>query len=240
MPSSTICSGGIRRPGPSHPAPDEHASPRLQRRTWSRDQVETFLGHVAGDRLRALHTVVLTTGMRRSEVLGLSRDHVDLDDGHLAVVQALVEVEHRPQLKPFPKTDHSRRRIAVDAATIRELRAHRTRQLEERLAAGDEYHDHRLVFSRADGAPISPTSLSRRFATLARDAGLPDLSPQPFHGLRHSYATLALEAGVPIEVVSKRLGRASIDVTADLYQHVTRTVDRDAAEAVAGLIFGGS
>jgi integrase len=75
---------------------------------------------------------------------------------------------------------------------------------------------------------------------LARDAGLPDLSPQPFHGLRHSYATLALEAGVPIEVVSKRLGRASIDVTADLYQHVTRTVDRDAAEAVAGLIFGGS
>jgi integrase len=119
----------------------------LQRRTWSRDQVETFLGHVAGDRLRALHTVVLTTGMRRSEVLGLSRDHVDLDDGHLAVVQALVEVDHRPQLKPFPKTDHSRRRIALDAATIRELRTHRTPQLEERLAAGDEYHDHRLVFS---------------------------------------------------------------------------------------------
>jgi len=214
--------------------------PAVQRRTWSRDQVETFLGQVAADRLRALYTVALTTGMRRSEVLGLSWDHVDLDDGHLAVVRALVEVGHRPQLKPFPKTDHSRRRIALDAATIRELRTHRTRQLEERLAAGDECHDHRLVFTRTDGAPISPTSLSRRFATLARDAGLPDLSPRPFHGLRHSYATLALEAEVPIEIVSKRLGHASLAITADLYQHVTKTVDRDAAEAVAGLIFGGS
>ena len=134
----------------------------------------------------------------------------------------------------------ARRDRCLVAATIAELRAHRTRQLEERLAAGDEYHDHRLVFVRADGAPISPTSLFRRFATLARDAGLPDLRPRPFHGLRHTYATLALEAGVPLEIVSKRLGHASIAITADLYQHVTKTVDRDAAEAVAGLIFSSS
>jgi integrase len=214
--------------------------PAAQRRTWTRHHAEAFVGHVAGDPLRALYVLVLTTGLRRSEVLGLAWDHVDLDEGHLAVMQSLVEVEHRPRLKPFPKTDHSRRRIALDASTTRELRGHRTRQLEERLAAGDKYHDHGLVFARADGQPILPTSLSRRFAMLARDAGLPDLSPRPFHGLRHTYATLALEAGVPIEVVSKRLGHASIAITADLYQHVTKSVDRNAAEAVAELIFGGS
>ena len=214
--------------------------PAAQRRTWTRHHAEAFVGHVAGDPLRALYALVLTTGLRRSEVLGLAWDHVDLDEGHLAVMQSLVEIEHRPRLKPFPKTDHSRRRIALDASTTRELRGHRTRQLEERLAAGDKYHDHGLVFARADGQPILPTSLSRRFAMLARDAGLPDLSPRPFHGLRHTYATLALEAGVPIEVVSKRLGHASIAITADLYQHVTKSVDRNAAEAVAELIFGGS
>lgn len=211
-----------------------------QRRTWTRQEAAAFLGCVADDRLRALYALAITTGLRRSEVLGLSWDQVDLDDGHLTVVQALVEIDHQPRLKPFPKTKHSRRRIALDAATTRELRAHRARQLEERLAGGDQYRDHGLVFAQEDGSPIRPTSLSRRFATLANGAGLPDLSPRPFHGLRHTYATLSLEAGVPIEVVSKRLGHASIAITADLYQHVTRSVDREAAEAVAGLIFGGS
>lgn len=214
--------------------------PAAQRNTWSRDDTEAFLDHVAEDPLRALYTLVLTTGMRRSEVLGLLWDQVDLEEGHLAVVQALVEVGHRPQLKPFPKTDHSRRRIALDAATVRELRRHRREQVEERLAVGDGYYDHGLVFADEDGTPLNPTSISRRFARQAHQAGLPDLSPRPFHGLRHTYATLALEAGVPIEVVSKRLGHASIAITADLYQHVTKTVDRDAAEAVAGLIFGSS
>jgi len=196
--------------------------------------------YVTEDRLRALYTLALTTGLRRSEVLGLAWDRVDLQDGHLVVVQALVEVAHRPKLKPFPKTDHSRRRIALDAGTIRELKAHRRRQLAERLASRDQYQDDGLAFAEQNGSPLLPSTVSRRFARLASDAGLPDLSPRPFHGLRHTYATLALEAGVPIELLSKRLGHASIATTADLYQHVTKSMDRDAAEAVAGLIFGGS
>jgi integrase len=214
--------------------------PAARRRTWSRKEAEAFLSFVADDRLRALYVLVLTTGLRRSEVLGLSWAHVDLHEGQLAVVQALVEVDHRPTLKPFPKTARSRRRIALDGVTTRELRAHRGRQLEERLATGHAGIDSDVVFGQEDGTSMRPTSVSRRFARLAAEAGLPDLSPRPFHGLRHTYATLALEAGVPIEMVSKRLGHASIATTADLYQHVTRSMDRDAAEAVAGLIFGGS
>lgn len=111
-------------------------------------------------------------------------------------------------------------------------------QLEERLRRGDGYQNTGLVFTRDDGTPIRPAWISRTFARLAADAGLPDLSPRPFHGLRHTYGTLALEAGVAIEVISKRLGHASIAITADVYQHVRPGVDRDAAEAVAGLILG--
>ena len=94
-----------------------------------------------------------------------------------------------------------------------------------------------MVLTRLDGIPIRPLWLSRTSARLGPDAGLPDLSPRPFHGLRHTYATLALEAGVPIEVVSTRLGHASIAITADIYQHVRPGLDRDAAETVAALIF---
>ncbi|MFQ5968578.1 MAG: tyrosine-type recombinase/integrase [Acidimicrobiia bacterium] len=214
--------------------------PAAERPTWSSEEAKAFLSYVVENRLRALYALVLTTGLRRSEVLGVSWNRLDLEDGHLTVVQALVEVGNRPKLKPLPKTDHSRRRIALDTETVGELRNHRKRQLEERLAEGDRYDDQGLVFARQDGSPIRPSWLSRTFSGLAAGAGLPDLSPRSFHGLRHTYATLALEAGVPIEVVSKRLGHASIATTADLYQHVTRHVDKDAAEAVAGLIFAGS
>ena len=201
-----------------------------------REEIVAFLTFVADHRLHGLYTLVLTAGLRRSEILGLHWAHVDLEKGHLAVVQALVEVNHGPKLKPVPKTEHSRRRLAIDAETIRVLREHRWAQLEERLRQGNAYRDTGLVLTREDGTPIRPAWLSRTFARLAADAGLPDLSPRPFHGLRHTYATLALEAGVPIEVISKRLGHSSIAITADIYQHVRPRLDRDAAEAVAALI----
>jgi integrase len=219
------------------PTAQKSRKPAAERTTWNRAEAQAFLTFVADDRLRALYTLELTTGLRRSEILGLPWAHVDLEDGHLAVVQALVEVDSQPKLKPVPKTAHSRRRLAIDAETIRVMRDHRRAQLEERLRQGDAYQDTGLTFSRQDGTPIRPSWLSRTFARLAAEAGLPDLSPRPFHGLRHTYATLALEAGVPIEVVSTRLGHASIAITADIYQHVRPRLDRDAAEAVAALIF---
>ena len=219
------------------PTASKARRPAAERATWSRKEAAAFLSFVAEDRLHALYRLVLTTGLRRSEILGLPWAHVELDDGHLAVVQALVEVNHGPKLKPVPKTEHSRRRLAIDTETLRVLREHRRAQLEERLRQAHTHKDAGMVFAREDGTPIRPAWLSRTFARLAADAGLPDLSPRPFHGLRHTYATLALEAGVPIEVVSTRLGHASIAITADIYQHVRPRLDREAAEAVAALIF---
>jgi integrase len=189
--------------------------PASERPIWTREEAEAFLTFVAEDRLRALYTLALTTGLRRSEAIGLPWSQVDLESGSLPVVQALVEVDHQPKLKPIPKTDHSRRRLALDGETVRVLREHRRTQLEERLRHDNGYEDTGLVFTRDDGTPLRPAWVSRSFARLAAAAGLPDLSPRPFHGLRHIYGTLALEAGVPIEVVSKRLGHASIAITAE-------------------------
>jgi hypothetical protein len=115
------------------------------------------------------------------------------------------------------------------------LKGHRVRQLEERLASGPAWTDTGLVFTREDGQVLHPEHVTKRFARLVRDAGLPSIT---LHGVRHSYATAALAAGEPLKVVSERLGHASTSITANLYQHVLPSMDERTANAVANLILG--
>jgi integrase len=89
------------------------------------------------------------------------------------------------------------------------------------------------VFAREDGTLLSPEHVSRRFKSLTRDAGLPEIR---FHGLRHTSASLALAAGVAMKVVSERLGHSTTGITADLYTHVIPAVAQEAADAIARLI----
>jgi hypothetical protein len=92
------------------------------------------------------------------------------------VAQRLLTIGGKPAILPGAKTDAGQRPVAVDQATVAALRAHRARQAEERLAWGEAWQDHGLVFCRADGTPIRPTQLTRDFGRLARAAGLPGLT----------------------------------------------------------------
>ena len=118
--------------------------------------------------------------------------------------------------------------VELDPATVGALRSHRTRQLEERLAFGEEWTwtDSGLVYTQADGSGLHPDSVTKRFKWLVRDAGLPWVK---LHGLRHTHATLMLEAGVHIKVVQERLGHSSIAITGDVYSHVTASMQAQAA-----------
>ena len=127
----------------------------------------------------------------------------------------------------------------MDAATVAVLRGHRARQLEERMTMGPAWVDDArgpLVFAQPDGAGVNPEALSGRFQRLARTSGLP---PTDVHGLRHSYATAALRAGVSPEVLSKRLGHADVAITLSIYAHVRPGDDAHAAELAAAAILGG-
>jgi integrase len=128
------------------------------------------------------------------------------------------------------------RSVALDAATVQALRSHRKAQAAEQLAWGPVYTDHGLVFSREDGTPVWPRTFSRAFERHAKTAGLP---PIRLHDLRHSWATLALRAGVHPKVVQERLGHASIAITLDVYSHAVPAMQEDAAERVAAL-FGAA
>jgi integrase len=93
-----------------------------------------------------------------------------------------------------------------------------------------------LAFCHPDARPYNPDRFSQEFdRALGRHDKLPRIR---LHDLRHTWATLALAAGVPVKIVSERLGHATTSVTSDIYSHVTPTMGADAAEKVAGLIFG--
>jgi integrase len=125
------------------------------------------------------------------------------------------------------------RAVALDRGTIDAVIRHREQQAAERQEWGPAWHETGYVFTYADGRVLQPENVTRRFQAHARRAGLPVIR---FHGLRHTSASLALAAGVPLKVVSDRLGHSATAITADLYSHVLPVVAHESAEAIAALV----
>ena len=216
-------------------AADQVDPPRVARvpvRTWTAEQAREFLELTAGHRAGTLWRVALTTGMRRSELLGMRWPRVDLGLGMIEVVETLVMVENQPA-PAEPKTASSRRRVALDASTIGALAEWRHRQLEVRTQRGSAYQPGDWVWAWEDGRPWRPDWVTHEWRDTVVASGLPDIR---FHDLRHTWATLALAAGIPAKVVSDRLGHSSVKITLDTYTHHVPELDRRAAEQVAGLL----
>jgi integrase len=202
--------------------------------TWSSEDLREFFSGIRDERVFAPLVVLATTGMRRGEVLGLRWSDVDLDAGQLSIVQTLTAVDGVPTFGAT-KTSRSRRTVYVDPQTVNVLREHRKRQRRERLVAGPAWTAKPdLVFRDEAGVLIHPDRFSREFSRVVAASGL---APIRLHDLRHTYATLALKAGVHPKVVSERLGHATVGITLDLYSHVTPAIARDAANVVADRIF---
>jgi integrase len=208
------------------------AVPRAPRDVWTPTQLAAFLRHASGDRLGAAYHLIGSTGLRRGELCGLRWIDVDLDAGLLTVRQQHVEVGKIIVIGP-PKTKAGARQVALDAGTVAVLRTHKAAQATERLAWGSGYSDGGLVFACEDGSPLRPEYVTRHFLALAEEAGLPRIV---LHGLRHTWATHALAAGVDMLVVSRHLGHSSLSLTADTYTRVLPEVSRQAAELVAAMV----
>jgi integrase len=209
--------------------------PQTEMRTWTSAQLAGFLAAVEDDPLHGAYVLVATTGMRRGEVMGLRWVDVDLEAGFVRVRQTLTAIHHELVLDTT-KTPKSRRRISLDPDTVAALRRHRVRQAEDRLLVGEAWDDsHGLVFCQPDGSPIHPDRWTRQFQRHVGRLGLPAIGGP--HALRHTWATLALEAGVHPKVVSERLGHSTVAITLDIYSHVVEGMDADAATKVAGQLF---
>ncbi|HEY6592851.1 MAG TPA: site-specific integrase, partial [Asanoa sp.] len=161
---------------------------------------------------------------------------LDLDAGLLAIGSTRVVVSGRAA-ESDGKSDHSRRTISLDPLTTAALRTHVELLDDERAAWGPTYPDHGLLFVHPDGRPLHPDTLTARFNRLVDRAGLPKIR---LHDVRHTYATVALDAGVNPKIVSERIGHASLAFTLQVYTHRSEGRDRDAAAAVAALIMPGA
>jgi integrase len=221
-----------RNPAALAVKPKQRGAGSVEMRTWTAAELRRFLDHVRDDRLFAAWRLAASTGLRRGELLGLRWRDVDLDAGRVSVGQTLTTVGNKVAFGE-PKTARGKRSIALDGVTINALRTWRARQAEERLTFGPAWRDTGLVFGREDGSLIHPDTFSFRFDRQVRAAGLPRIR---FHDLRHTHATLALQAGVPAKVVSERLGHATVAFTLDVYCHVIPALQEDAAERIAALV----
>ena len=227
-----------RNPSDAADPPRARPAEQVRERTWSGAEVARFLRLTESSRYVALWRLVATTGMRRGEALGLSWDDVDLVAGRLSINRTLIQSHDYASDDTglswgTPKTARGRRAIALDRDTIAALRSHRTGQGAERLRAGDEYSDANLVFTTRLGDPVHPKVASNLFRKAVTRHAMPYLS---LHGLRHTWATLALQAGVHPKIVQERLGHSTIAITLDIYSHVNPAMDAAAADVVAALI----
>lgn len=213
---------------------------------WEANDLGAFLDHAQKDRMAPLFEMIAMSGLRRGEAAGVRWDDINFEQARIVVRQQLVEVDGTGIVCPFcggqhrqfrfgpPKTASGEARIVdLDSGTLGVLMAQRLTQEAERAQWGEAYDDHGLVFAREDGSPIPPSDVTDRFHALSDEAGLRRIR---LHDLRHGQASLMLAAGVPIAVVSKRLGHSSIALTADTYSHLLGGVGAQAAEAAASLV----
>jgi integrase len=224
------------------PSPSEARPPEMQ--AWTAAELNRFLGWAdAEDRDLAMGWRLLAaTGMRRGEALALRWRDLDLDAGRLAVRRSVGVVKAKgagERLVEGPTKTGQARVVDIDDDTVAALRAYRATRAS---LAPDLVRDAALVLATLDGTHHHPERYSRRFVeqvVQARKALGEDQLPRiRLHDLRHTHATLLLADGVPVKVVSERLGHASATITLTVYQHVHPGMGREAAERFAALLGG--
>jgi integrase len=201
---------------------------------WTPAQAGVFLDWVAehDQEYEALWHLAVMRGPRRGELAGLPWTEVDLAAGSVTISTQLVEVGWEV-IEGDPKSTAGERKIPLDTESVRLLRAHKARQSAERLRLGPAWVVSRRVFTRPDGSPLRPSTITDRFMRLSAEAGLP---PIRLHDVRHTAATLMLAAGVDMKVIQETLGHSQLQVTANLYTSVLPELAREAAEATAAVV----
>lgn len=199
---------------------------------WTPALTKQFLQRARGHRLYAQFHLIACRGLRRGESCGLRWSDLDLRGGTAAIRWQITQIGP-DTFEGKPKSDAGEATISLDSTTIKELRAHKTRQNTERLAAGDAWTETGFVFTTPTGQPVDPNDVTDQFERLSMEAGLP---PIRLHDLRHGAATFLLAAGYDMKVVQETLRLSSIAIASDIYTSVLPQLGRQAAEDAAALI----
>jgi len=215
------------------------ASDGVRGQCWEAHEARRFLevASKAGPQQSAFYNMALELGLRKAELCGLKWEDINLEECKVTVARQLVKPGSAPVFGD-PKSESGKRTLDISVDTAKLLLAHRKHQAEFKMRYRDSHRDHGLVFAKETGSalgdPLQMNNLGQReFARLAKEAGVRSIK---FHGLRHTSATLALNAGVPVKVVSHRLGHGRTEVTMNIYAHALPSAQKEAAAKMASLL----
>jgi integrase len=195
---------------------------KIEQKTWTVNERNVFLSYVKLEnyRLYSIVNTALDTGCRRGELLSLKWTDLDEDNGYLKVERSLIYDEEGYRFST-PKTASSIRSIKIGESLIKELKQWKAHQNKMKMALRSTYKDEGLIFTTQTGKPLFPRSLTTEFNKAIKAA---DVTKIRFHDLRHTHATICLEAGMSLKEVQERLGHSSIKTTGDVYAHVTNAM----------------
>ncbi|MDL2253003.1 site-specific integrase [Ruminococcaceae bacterium OttesenSCG-928-I18] len=188
-------------------------------------QITTFLQEIKGHKFELPYVVDLFTGMRQSELLGLTWDCVNFAKGTIHIRRQWQLIEGN---RSFNTLKNDKERTITPAPFVMQLLQKLKRiQTEWRLQAGPEWHnEHDFIFTDPNGNPLKHDVIYRNFKRIMAKMGIPDTR---FHDLRHSYAVAALRAGDDVKVLQENLGHHTAAFTLDIYGHVTEQARTESA-----------
>jgi integrase len=197
------------------------------------DEARKILEAAEADPYHAWFVVALSTALRPSEIQGLRKSLLDLDNGELRVAERIEYGSRKRWAFAAPKTNSSRRTVNLGPGVVDVLRSHLAAQAERELAS-PRWKDNDLVFAGTNGAPVPLRTINDHWHKVVRRAGVRKLSS---YNQRHTAASTLLAMGVPIEVVSKYLGHAQLSTTMERYSHFKKSLFQDAAAKMDTALF---
>ncbi len=195
--------------------------------TWQEHELSQFLNAARDTAYYALFYTALFTGMRRSELLALRWQDIDLILGQISVCRGLHHLKDGSYIFTQLKSVKSYRTIALSPSAIITLQEHWEKQVSQAAMLGLSISSDSLVFSTFDGKPLRPNTISRAWHNLAAKAGVRVIR---FHDARHTHASIMLKQGIHPKIVQERLGHSTISITLDTYSHVAPGLQEAAAK----------
>lgn len=182
---------------------------------------------------RTITNLLIITGCRRGEIMGLRWDRVDFRNSQIKIDTNLLYSPQRGIYESTTKTEGSVRIIKLPAETIELLREYRCEYMELQQKMGDLWHDTGFLFVKEDGTPMIPDSITAWLRKFSERHGLPHIHP---HSFRHSAASILIHSGTDVVTVSKRLGHANTSTTLNIYSHILAESDEQASECLADIL----
>ncbi|MBQ3176907.1 MAG: tyrosine-type recombinase/integrase [Clostridia bacterium] len=183
-----------------------------------------------GEQWRMLVLLLLVSGCRRGEALGLKWEDVSFEYNRIHICRNVLYTKEKGVYVDTPKTENSTRYVTIPADIMAELRKHKAWQSAERMRLGTYYENEGYVFTQENGSPLHPCSVTSWMTKFSKRHGLPHLNA---HGFRHTMASMLIYNGVDPVTVSHRLGHDQVSTTTNIYSHMIADADSRSADVIA-------